>query len=435
VKRIVVAFVGLTLLLGAGGALAARGYSDTAGDDNAAPDMTSVDVAEATPGVLTIRVSVANYQTLPENSWVNLWFDIDANPQTGDEGDEALVRFSSDGPMELFAWNGVRLVAGSTDGISGSFAAGVLTLSVPRSTINAPATFGLLAVSSRGQGEGSDQLVASDYAPDVGRSSYVGPAATAFPDAAGDHDAAPDITSVRVSDAKSGWITFSISTPNYATLPTESAVLLFVDADNSARTGDGGADVALTAVAGEISLDRWEPRSKGWVEDDPPTRARVRNSGNVVSIDVHVSELGSARRFGFQVATLDLNSAAQEVLAADFAPNDLSYWRYTLANKPALTLVVAQTIAKPAKPKAGKPFTVGFGVTRSDTGRGVTSGTVGCRVLAHGKKVSATGHIAGGAALCSFVVPKSALGSVLRGTVTVHSGGLSLARDFSYVVH
>ncbi len=33
-----------------------------------------------------------NYQTLPVNSWVNLWFDLDSDPSTGDDGDEGLVR-------------------------------------------------------------------------------------------------------------------------------------------------------------------------------------------------------------------------------------------------------------------------------------------------------------------------------------------------------
>jgi hypothetical protein len=64
----------------------------------------------------------------------------------------------------------------------------------------------------------------------------------------------------------------------------------------------------------------------------------------------------------------------------------------------------------------------------------VTSGTVGCRVLSHKKKVPANGRISGGAGLCTFVVPTSARGSVIRGTVTVHSGGRSLARDFAFVV-
>jgi hypothetical protein len=426
--------VAATILLGASAALAAHGYTDPADDANAAPDITSLDVAEATPGMLTVHLSVGNYQALPANSWVNLWFDVDSNPRTGDGGDEALVRYLAGGALELFAWNGSRLVEGSTAGVSGSFAAGVLTLSISRASIGAVGAFGILAVTSRGQVQGTDQLIASDYAPNDGRSSFTGPEPATFPDPANDHDAAPDITAVRVSDAKKGWVTFAISTPNYVTLPAESVVLLWIDVDHNGRTGLGGADVQLTIVGSEIALERWDPRAKEWLPDDLPTRARVRDSGNVVSIDVHVSELDNTRSFGFALASADVNTATQQVQAADFAPDGFAFWRYALVNKPALKLVFARIVTTPAKPKAGKPFTVGFGVTRSDTGRGVTSGTVGCRVLSHAKKVPAKGRISGGAGLCTFVVPTTARGSVIRGTVTVHSGGRSLAWDFAFVV-
>ena len=49
--------VAVAVLVLAGMAVAARGYSDAAGDSNAAPDITSVDVAEGTPGVLAITLS------------------------------------------------------------------------------------------------------------------------------------------------------------------------------------------------------------------------------------------------------------------------------------------------------------------------------------------------------------------------------------------
>ena len=289
--------VAVAVLVFAGMALAARGYSDAPGDSNAAPDITSVELGETTPGVLAIKLSVGNYTSLPASSWVNLWFDLDSDLGTGDAGDEALVRYHADGRVELYAWNGSQLVAGSTDDVTASFAAGVLTLSLPRASIAAEASFGMLVVSSRAQSLGEDEIVASDYAPNAGRSAYAGPTQTAFPDPTGDHDAAPDVTSVRVSDAKSGWITFAITTPNYATLPSESAIVLTVDADSNPETGDGGAELTITLVGGEVLLERWNGRR--WARDTPPTQVRARNSRNVVSLDLHVRELGNARRFGF----------------------------------------------------------------------------------------------------------------------------------------
>jgi hypothetical protein len=211
-----------------------------------------------------------------------------------------------------------------------------------------------------------------------------------------------------------------------------------VDVDDNPRTGSGGADLSFVVVGGEIALERWDARSKDWFPDDLPTRARVRDSGGVVTIDIHVSELGNTRRFGFAVASLDVNRVTDDVVGVDFAPDNLSFWRYALVYKPAVTLVVTKLFSKPSQPRAGRSFTVGLAVTRSDTGRPVASGTVGCRVLAvvNGKetKVPAKGRILGGAGRCTFVVPKGAQGKPLRGTITVRSGGKSLAVDFAYVV-
>jgi hypothetical protein len=424
--------VALAMFVSAGMALAAHGYSDVAGDTNTAPDITSLEVVEATTGVLTIKLSVGNFQSLPDDSWVNLWFDLDSDQGTGDAGDEALVRYRSDGGIELYAWDGAQLVEGSTANVTASFAAGVLSVSLPKASIAAAESFGLLAVSSRAQSIGQDELIASDYAPNAGRSAYVTPGLTAFPDAVGDHDAAPDVTSVRVSDAKSGWITFAVTTPNYATLPSESAIVLTVDADSNPETGEGGAELTVTLVGGEVALDRWNGRR--WVPDTAPTRVRARNSKHVVAIDLHVSELGNAPRFGFSLLSVDLNTAVEGAVAADVAPNDFSYWGYALANRPALVLVATEPVSKPSHPRAGRPFTVSLPVTRSDSRRPITTGAVSCRVLAAGAKVQATGRVVGGAAQCAFVVPRAAKGKVLRGTISVRSGGKVVARDFSYVV-
>lgn len=424
--------VAVAILLVASAALAARGFSDPADDVNTAPDITSVEVSEATAGVLTITLTVGNFQSLPANSWINLWFDTDSNQDTGAEGDEALVRYLESGDTDIYTWNGSQLVAGAGAGVAASFTGGTLTVTLPRSSIGAPAAFGLLIVSSRGQPVGDEQLIASDFAPNVGRLAFSGPAPVAVADPAGDHDAAPDITAVSVSDAKSGWITFAITTPNYMVLPEASAMVVSIDADANPRTGDAGAEVQLTLAAGQLAMERWDGRR--WAPDDLPTRARYRNAVNVVSIDVHLSELGNFPRFRFALLAADVNTAIQGVVAIDVAPDDFSYWGYALANQPALSLVARAVTATPSRPRAGRQFVVLLAVTRSDTGRAITSGSVGCRVLAAGKPVAASGSVSRGAGRCTVAVPATAKGKVLRGTITVRSGGKRVSRAFSYVV-
>lgn len=433
-RRVLVGGLVLLALAAVSAAVGARGFSDAAGDVNMAPDITSLDVSEAAAGVLALKLSVGNFQTLPANSWVNLWFDTDSNAQTGDEGDEALVRYLSTGAVELFVWDGSRFVEGSTAGVSASFGAGTLTLSVPRASIDATGPVGILAVTSRAQVIGNEQLVASDFAPDVGRAAYSGPVLVTFPDAVNDHDAAPDITAVRVSDSKNGWVTFSITTPNYATLPSGSVIVLTIDVDDNRRTGEAGAEVRLNMVGGELALERWDARTRDWLPDDLPTRARFRNAGNVVAIDIHVSELDNTRRLGFSLLAVDVNTAILEVLAVDFAPDNGAYWRYTLASRAALTLAARAPVATPPSPAAGKPFAVAISVTRSDSGRPIVSGSADCRVFVGGSRVSAKGAVVRGSARCTFVVPASAKGKTLRGTITVRSGGARVARGFAYTV-
>jgi hypothetical protein len=420
----------------AGLGAAATSFSDASGDNNEAPDVTSVKVAETPLGTISVSVAVANYESLPADSWFNLWFDLDSNAATGDEGDEALVRYLSGGRLESFRWNGSELVAQPTTGMTSSFAAGVLTLAIPKAALADAGTFGVLAVASRSQVLGEDEFVASDYAPDLGlgRSAYVAPVEMAFVDAGGDHDAAPDVTSVNVTDAKSGWISIAISTPNYAELPLDTGLVVRIDRDNRASTGDGGADILITAGGGEVLLERWDPVVKTWIPDVPPTRARMRNSRNVITLELHRGELENTPRFGFSMAAIKVNVDAQLVLGVDFAPDGDGFYRYALANRPALLLTATRLFATPARPKAGKPFTVNLGVRRSDTSRGITTGTVACRVLVDAKRVLATGKVAGGNGRCSFVVPKTASGSTLRGTITVRTGGKSVTAGFSYVV-
>jgi hypothetical protein len=432
VKKALTGLLALGLLVWAAVAWGATTFTDGAGDDNAAPDVTTVSVSEAPDGMLTVALTAANYQALPANSWFNLWFDLDSNQQTGDVGDEALVRYLADGAIEFYLWSGSELVERPATGMTGRFEAGVLTFTAPESLFGGLSDFGILAVGARGQTLGETEFVASDYAPDRGRSSFVGPAPISFPDPSADQDAAPDLTSVRVIDAKDGWISFAISTPNYTTLPAESVVLVAIDRDNQASTGENGTDALITTVAGEITLERWDQPGEEWIADPLPTRARVKNSGNVITLDIHRSELENPSRFGFAVTAADLNVVADAVVGIDFAPNNGSFWRYALVNKPALRLLAAPAVGAPRTPRAGRPFTITLPVRRSDTSRGITSGTVKCDVTADGARVRATGRVSAGRARCSLVVPQGA--RTIRGSMTARSGGAAVTARFSFKV-
>jgi len=416
----------------AGLAAAASSFSDATGDNNEAPDLRSVTLAEAPSGRISIAVSVGNFERLPAESWINVWLDLDSNPETGYEGDEALLLYSASSGLAFYQWTGDALAVRPSTGMTSSFASGVLTITAPTEALDGATTFGVFAVGSRSQLVGQIRFIASDSAPDRGRSSYVGPAELAFSDPADDQDSAPDITSVQASDAKSGWISIAVTTSNYERLPSDTLVVLSIDRDNRLATGEAGTDVQLAAVGGETVLRRWDQSNERWVDDEPPTRARVRNSGNVVTFEIHGSELGYTPRLGFSVLALDVDVDANLVKAVDLAPDSSRYYKYKLVNRPALVLTATRPSAVPPTPRAGRPFAVSAGVRRSDTGRRLGSGTVICRVTVDGKRVRASGRLASGRATCAFSVPRSA--RRIAGVMAVRADGSSVRVPFSYRV-
>lgn len=433
-RKALAGVLGACALVVVGSASSATTFTDRAGDQNPAPDITSVTLAERVAGTVELRVTVANFpMLLPASSWFNVWLDLDSNPDTGGLGDEALVRYAADGTIAFHLWDGTQLVERDATGFAGTYEAGVLTLAMPSSELGGTTAFGVLVVGARSQNLSvATEFIASDFAPDAGRSAWAGPAEVTFADPSADHDEAPDLTSVRVTDAKDGWVRFAIATPNRATLPSTAVLVLNIDTDNRRGTGEGGADVVVAMGDGDVVLQRWNAAREEWARDTAPTQVRARNARGVVTVEVHRSELGDPRRFGFSVAALDVNQEAQVIVAADVAPEGGRYWRYTLANPVAMRLIMGKVTGTPVRPRAGERFTIRTPVTRSDTKRAIGSGRVTCNVRASEKRVPASGRIRSGAGQCTLVVP--AVATSISGSMTVRSAGKSATVRFRFPV-
>src|SRR5262245_33982633 len=81
-----------------------------------------------------------------------------------------------------------------------------------------------------------------------------------FPDSTGEDAAAPDITSVVVSNDDAGLITFQINVSNPPALTQDMFFLIFIDADQKATTGDpqsNGADYVIELDPGSVGLFQW----------------------------------------------------------------------------------------------------------------------------------------------------------------------------------
>ncbi len=438
-KTFAVAFA-LGLLLFTGSALGLSGassFTDVPGDDNAAPDITSVAVTDSSPSSVTLKVVSANYPTLDVGTWFNLYFDIDANPSTGILGGERLVRYVQDVGVstQLFSSAGNNWVTLTPTGIVSAYDAGELTLTIPRTALGGADPLGVHVISGRRQPMGAAVFIASDFAPNQGFLNWAGTATASSADPADDNEAAPDITSVQVSDTAKGWIRFAITTPNYVQLRGEDTlVFLQIDTDFRRSTGQVGADFALGHIDGGAYLDRWSNTENRWI-NVPGSRVLVRtqNANNVVTLDVHRSELGDVRRFQFRATSAVLHFGTGLTFGVDQAPDiRTTYWGYKFANKTVVRLVAGKTLARPAAPRAGARFTVRVPMKRSDTNRAITSGTVTCKVRVAGRPVQATGKIRTGRAECAFVVPQK--GKTVSGSLTVRSAKVSATSRFSFRV-
>jgi hypothetical protein len=435
----------VTAAVGVGGAaLAAASFSDATGDHHEAPDITAVDVSEA-DGLLTVRVSVANFQALPPESFFNLWFDLDRNASTGDDGDEANVNYQANGVLDFYRWNGRELARSASTGMSGTFAAGVFTLTAPTSAFGAPAGFDLLVVSARPQ-DADEDVIAADFAAEHNRLAYSSPGPMNFPDPTGDEDAAPDITGVDVSDTKDGWITIRATVANFQALPKDRALLVGVDRDGNASTGDDGLEVFLTWLGGQrrVLLQRWDPKKRAWIEDAAPTRALGDSANGTVTLAVHRSELADVARFRFWLAAVDFTGPdesafedADELEAIDSAPES-GFWRYVLVNKPPVHLVAGTVTARPGRPVHGRRFAIRAPIRRTDTLARIGAGKVTCAIRTRqgggARLVPAAGHFHNRLAECILTVPAKSAGNVLYGQMTVRALGASTHATFTYRV-
>jgi len=294
------------------------------------------------------------------------------------------------------------------------------------STLGIAGSFGLLVVSAREQPAGNGEFVSLDVAPDAGLMSYPGSGIGTLRDATGDHESAPDLGNVAVNDSPDGWVSVAIGIPNAAALPRAPLVGISVDADDDARTGDSGADLAITTLGDEIVADRWSERAKSWVPVDN-ARVRVTRSNGSVTVGVHSTELGASPRFGF--AVLAAGVIGNSFTGVDVAPDGTPFYRYAFQNRPRVRIVAGRVATTPARPRPGRRLAVGARVTRSDTGAAPRSGAVTCRVAIDGKRTAGVGLYAGGRASCAFGLPRSA--RRVSGTIVLRADGVTTSIPFS----
>jgi hypothetical protein len=153
----------------AGSAAPLTTYADATGDSGTAADITSITVTNDDAGTLTFKLSIANRPAaLNADDLIGFGIDSDRNAQTGDsDGVEYLLLIGSTG-SGIIKWDGTDYVAYTHGPVSGSYAAGVVQLSIGKADIGGGAAFDFYAVAFAGD----ETTAADDLAPENGIYTY-----------------------------------------------------------------------------------------------------------------------------------------------------------------------------------------------------------------------------------------------------------------------
>jgi hypothetical protein len=154
---------------------------------------------------------------------------------------------------------------------------------------------------------------------------------TTYQDSVGEDPAAPDITTIAVSNDDAANISFRVNVPNRPQYSQDIAIVLLIDSDANQATGDPqslGADHRLQVMQGRAELVRWNGSDYASTASSP---SYTWSGGPTIRINA--ANLNNTRRLLFDVTAI--SGAAFDSTGAldctnckrDFAPA-VGFYRY-----------------------------------------------------------------------------------------------------------
>jgi hypothetical protein len=282
--------------------------------------------------------------------------------------------------------------------------------------------------------------------PTAASGAFAGPTApsgiaansTDYQDSTGENAAAPDITTLTVSNTDAGQVSFRINIPNRASFSADMLIALEVDTDNNMATGSpDGTDYAIEIFQGEAALFRWDGTNFTRRPGDPPFTSLLFSYQGGITVRMSAAELGNTKAFKFAafvfsgIAVDPVTGALDFTKAvADAAPAvGAGLYAYEVRVSPATLEVKRVTTGKAT---AGKPFTVRMVAARSDTGATVRNGRVTCvGRIGNARLRAKVQRVVAGAATCTWNLPATSKGKRFRGSVTLVFEGLRASESFT----
>jgi hypothetical protein len=261
---------------------------------------------------------------------------------------------------------------------------------------------------------------------------------TTFADSIGEDSAAPDITTVTVSNDDAGLITFQINVSNRPALTADMYFLIFLDTDSNPATGASdllGADYAIELDPGSVVLFQWN--GTDFVGASNQTSLIYTYTATGPTIRIRAAELGGTKgfRFGILAASgvvIDANGQPDITnVHRDYAPDPgHGFNSYQVLTKLVLKVTAFTVAPKPAH--AGRAFSVSLAALQNDTNAPVQNGVVTCAASIAGQRLRPVTHaVRNGVAICVWRIPAAAKGRIVRGLITLTVRGTSVTRGFS----
>jgi hypothetical protein len=256
-----------------------------------------------------------------------------------------------------------------------------------------------------------------------------------FNDSTGEDPAAPDISTIVVSNTDVGALTFKVNIPNRPQYGQDQVIFMFLDSDANQATGDSenlGADHIIEIFRGEVLLYKWDGADYAL----SATQSSLSYSwASGPTIRINASDLANTRKLSFDVTAvsgvvIDPNTGGIDCTNCkrDFAPA-IGFFQYAVVlAKP--TLVVKKVATSPRAPAAGKRFTLSMTTARSDTGAALRSGRVTCVGRVGKVRLKArVARVVNGVVTCTWLIPKKAKGKSFRGSAAIAFEGLTATRS------
>jgi hypothetical protein len=258
-----------------------------------------------------------------------------------------------------------------------------------------------------------------------------------FPDSIGENAQAPDITSVDVSNDDSANLTFKINISNRPALTEDMTILIFMNTDQNASTGDpqsAGSDYVIELDPGTVNLFQWDASANNFLGAQSQASLIYNYDATGATIRINASDIGGAKAVSFAVIavsgiTIDAQGNPDFTNSQEDQAPDAGHGMFTYKLLVKVSLSKAAFTTTPAK--AGKLFAASLSATESDTGGPVTSGTVSCKGIVGGVKLRATHSLRHGVATCNWKLPKTSKGKLFHGTIAIASQGATLTKTFT----